>query len=690
MKIGPVFRKIFYSSAFLAAIPAVIIFLFIPSLGTRYKLQVEPVDKTKSNYVYYDINSDSISEVFHTGKGIPYFYIVIQDNDFHVYDQWNFRDSIDIDLSDFFFGNFDNDRYKEIYAFSYKNDSLFLNVNEFFDKTGLKLDRVYITRICTINGKVTSTVFPAGLYDTDGDGKGELFFSIQTGFGLEPRMFYSYNIVKNELKKSQLSGVIIQKPYMFDIDSDGKPEFFGLTGASGNYKTSVPYKDMSSWLMVFDDQLKFKFPPVEFPGFTNTLFVMPYTIGKFTGFILSHITGSADSTVSKPKIMIYSPDGKKIREKLYSDYGLTTYANCEVNKWNGRDRIFVFSSDILEVNDNLEVVNRIKGPFTSDYHHYISDLDFDGEKEFVLSSINEDKLIVYNSDLIKTVEISLSGSERYRFSHYSTKDNDHKIFIEDGIHGYFLNYTRNKYFYLGYGAYLGIYIICLLFILLIKKINTLQVVQKESLNRRLVTLQLQGIKSQLDPHFTFNTLNSIASLIYLEDRELAYDYMNKFTQLLRSLLNDAERIYRSLAEEIDFVTTYLDLEKLRFGEKFNYDISIDENVNRQTKVPKLVLQTFAENAIKHGIMSCTGVGILKIKAERKGDYLVLSVEDNGIGRAKAEGLSLSTGKGLKLASEFYDILNQLNKMPIHHSIIDLYNEEGEASGTKVEVWVPVE
>jgi LytS/YehU family sensor histidine kinase len=166
--------------------------------------------------------------------------------------------------------------------------------------------------------------------------------------------------------------------------------------------------------------------------------------------------------------------------------------------------------------------------------------------------------------------------------------------------------------------------------------------------------------------------------------------MNKFTQLLRSLLNDAEKIYRSLSEEIDFVTTYLDLEKLRFGEKFNYEISIDENVNRQVKVPKLVLQTFAENAIKHGIMSCTGVGILKIKAERKGDYLILSVEDNGIGRAKAEGLSLSTGKGLKLAGEFYEILNQLNKMPIRHSIIDLYNEAGESSGTKVEVWVPVE
>jgi LytS/YehU family sensor histidine kinase len=177
-------------------------------------------------------------------------------------------------------------------------------------------------------------------------------------------------------------------------------------------------------------------------------------------------------------------------------------------------------------------------------------------------------------------------------------------------------------------------------------------------------------------------------MIYQGDRELAYDYMNKFTHLLRSLINDAERIYRSLGEELEFVTTYLDLEKLRYGDKFNYKITVGENISRQEQVPKLVLQTFAENAIKHGIMSCKDGGILKIGAEKNHDYLILSIEDNGIGRVKAEGLSLSTGKGLRLTKEFYDILNQINKKPIKHSIIDLHNGNGSSIGTRVEVWVP--
>jgi len=264
----------------------------------------------------------------------------------------------------------------------------------------------------------------------------------------------------------------------------------------------------------------------------------------------------------------------------------------------------------------------------------------------------------------------------------------HKLFLRSGEGSYFLKLKRNNFYYLDYLAYPGIYLIFFLFIILIKKINTWQVIQKESLRRRLITLQLLGIKSQLDPHFTFNTLNSVASLIYLEDRQAAYDYMIKFTQMLRCMLNDAERVYRTLSEELEFVTTYLDLEKLRYGEKFNYDIEIGDTVYQRELVPKLVLHTFAENAIKHGIVPLTGVGILHIKVIRELEYLKVTIEDNGIGRVQAAGRSTSTGKGLKITGEFYDILNQINKKPVKHIITDLYNAEGQPAGTRVDVWVP--
>jgi two-component sensor histidine kinase len=693
MKVGPILKKIIYSSFFLAGFPAILIILFLPPLGTKSRLIVEPVDKISSTNVYEDLNSDTISEVIRSGKGLPYYHILVMDNDMRVYDQWNLPDSIDLNMSDFFFGNFDHDRYKEIYIFTYKEDSLFLNINEFFDPEGIKSDHIFITKIRVINKKVTSIIWPAGFYDTNGDGKDELFFSIQTGFGVEPRRIYSFDIVHRELKSSQQTGVISQFPKMVDVDGDGRPEIFGLMGASGNSKIWFPFSDWSTWLMVFNDSLRFKFPPIEFPGLTNLLEIFSYTNREFKGYIVSHTTGSADTSVIKPRIMFFSLEGKKIRERLFSDLALDRYTHLAVLKNNNRDRVYLLGKKLLELNDQLVVINRVNSPFNSPLsYYYMVDIDFDGEDELVLYSGSEGKLVIYNAALQKIAETKLKGTEHiFRFSHYSSREHENKIFLNaGGGYGYFLTLKSNSYYYLGYMAYPGIYFLFFFFIVLIKRINTLQVVQKESLNRRLVTLQLQGIKSQLDPHFTFNTLNSIASLIYLEDRQLAYDYMNKFTQLLRGLINDADRIYRSLGEELEFVTTYLELEKLRFGDKFNYEIIIGENVNQREQVPKLVLHTFAENAIKHGIMSRAEGGILKIKAEKDKDYLVLSVEDNGIGREKAEGQSTSTGKGLRLTGEFYDILNQINKRPIQHFIIDLHDEKGKPLGTRVEVWVPVD
>ena len=687
----PFFKKIFYSSFFLAGIPAILIIIFLHPLAAKSRLEVEPVNKGSSMNVYEDLNSDTISEAISMGKGIPYYYIIIKDNDMRVYDQWNLKDTIDPEMSDFFFGNFDHDLYKEIYVFTYKGDSLFLNINEFFDKGGTKSEHLYITKLKPINKKVTSNIWLAGFYDTNGDGKDELFFSIQTGFGLEPRRLYSYDIVHKELKSSQYAGVICQYPKMLDADGDGRPEIFGITGASGNFKTWVPFSDWSTWLMVFNDSLKYKFPPIEFPGLTNQLEINSYSNGVFKGYAVTHNTGSADTTVLKPRIMLYSSEGKMIRERKFSDLGFNIHTNMAVIKSKNTDRLYLIADGVIELNDKLEVVNKIKPPFNSYYNNYSCDINFDGEPELLLYSTDEEKLVIYNAALRKLGEARLKGNDvDFRFSHYSSKDHENKIFLRaGGDNGYFLSLKRNSYYYLGYLAYPGIYLLIFVFIVLIKKINTLQVVQKESLKRRLVTLQLQSIKSQLDPHFTFNTLNSIASLIYLEDRQLAYDYMIKFTQLLRGLINDAERLYRSLGEELEFVTTYLDLEKLRFGEKFNYQIIIGEGVTKQEQVPKLVLHTFAENAIKHGIMASNDGGVLLIKAEKKKDYLILSIEDNGIGRVKAEGQTKSSGKGLRLTGEFYDILNQINKKAIKHSIIDLHNEDGESIGTRVEVCVPL-
>jgi two-component sensor histidine kinase len=690
MNRGSLLKKVLYSPWFLAVIPAVIIMLFLPPVGLRNTLIVEEKGSHLNKDVYSDLNSDSITEIVRTGKGYPYHHILIFDNNLRIYDQWNLKDTLDPGLSDFFFGNCDNDRFSEIYIFSYKDDSVFLNVNEYFDPQGIKYDRAFISTVRIVNRTITSSVFPAGFYDVNGDGYKELYFSIATGFGLEPRLVYYFDILAKKLKTGEFTGVNCQMTKSADTDGDKKPEIFGLMSANGNYKVHTPYSDLSTWFMVFDEELNLEFPPAEFPGLTNKLDINSYSVNDFKGYVLNHITNTADTTVMEPRIMVFSVDGEKIRELIYKDLGLNMNVFLNILPGKNGDRIFLFEKDMIELDENLNIITRIESPLNPLYYLYTVDIDMNGEKEFFLYSEMEEKLVVVNASLQVLAETKLKTiGYNLRFSHMTSNTGDQKLFVASSDNSWFIEMKKNEFFYLGYLAYPGIYMILLLFIGGVNKINTHKVREKERLKQRLLTLQLQGIKSQLDPHFTFNALNSIASLIYLEDRQSAYDYMNKFTQLLRAMLNDAERVYRSLAEEIEFVTTYLELEKLRFGDKFNYIIDISDIVSQKEQVPKLVLQTYAENAIKHGLMPCVDGGILKITVIREDDYLKLSIEDNGVGREKSLGKSTSTGKGLKLTGEFYDILNQMNRNDIRHTLTDLYNINGTPAGTRVDVWVPV-
>jgi hypothetical protein len=684
-------RKVIFSSWFLALIPALIIFIFLRPVSSKYSLSVEPGGSYKYEFCYTDLDSDSISEFVSIGKGIPYWNVLVRSNDLTVHDQWNLTDSLDVNISGLFFGNFDHDRFREIYIFSHSGDSLFLNVNEFFEKGGKGPERLFITRISLIQGIVTTMLDPVGFFDVNGDGADELYFGLGTGFGLEPRCQCLFDLVNKRLVTSRYTGVIPIKAKMDDIDNDEKPEIFGQIGASANYKTIVPYTDSSAWLMVFNENLEFEFEPIEFPGFANYIYVKSFKDDSASYYLTNYLKGAVDTSVIESRIMLFSSDGKLIRYRSNRDFDNSLDLRLFVVKYKQRDRIYLYHDKFIELNNNLEELRTVPLPYIAETFPYTVDINADGVDEFLLFSRDESKLAVYSAGLEKYCETNFSSKDTdWRFSQYIPGNGDNKLFMVSGGNGYFFKLNKNKLYYLNLLMYPGIYSLFFMFIFIIKKVNTTQVEQKESMKRRLLSLQLQGIKSQFDPHFTFNALNSVASLVYMDDRQAAYDYLNKFTQLIRRLLKDAERIYRDLDEELEFVTTYLDLEKLRFGEKFKYDIKIGESVTGKEQVPKLVLQTFAENAIKHGIMPREEGGILKISVERESVYLILIVEDNGIGRAAAAGHSTSTGKGLKLTDEFYDILNKIRRKPIVMNITDLSDTSGNPAGTRVEVRIPAE
>jgi len=209
--------------------------------------------------------------------------------------------------------------------------------------------------------------------------------------------------------------------------------------------------------------------------------------------------------------------------------------------------------------------------------------------------------------------------------------------------------------------------------------------------RRFAELQFKTLRNQLAPHFIFNALNAIGSSIYQNDKEKSYDFLQRFATLIRSTLVHADKTYRTLNEEIDFVKNYLDLEKFRFENKFDYKIVTEPGISPDILVPKMIIQTFAENAVKHGLVQRSGKGLLTIQLNSENDYLKIKIEDNGIGRIESMKYNTgSTGKGMEIIREFIALFNRFNEKKIHFDVSDVSGEQGEISGTIVIIKLPVD
>lgn len=239
-------------------------------------------------------------------------------------------------------------------------------------------------------------------------------------------------------------------------------------------------------------------------------------------------------------------------------------------------------------------------------------------------------------------------------------------------------FYRTSWFILGIIVFL-----LLIMLLIIRKIisNQKKKVEKE---REQMALQLKTIKNQMDPHFAFNAINMIGSMIYQEEPDAAYDYFSTFASLIRTTLNDSERIARSLGEELEFVNNYIKVQQKRFKNQFEFKLDMDERINLKTEIPKMILQVHIENAIKHGLMHKKGKGLLSISINLDGERLVISIADNGIGRKKSKELhTQGTQKGMEIIQQIFDLYNRLYKDEIKQQIVDLVDPDGNALGTKV-------
>ena len=251
-------------------------------------------------------------------------------------------------------------------------------------------------------------------------------------------------------------------------------------------------------------------------------------------------------------------------------------------------------------------------------------------------------------------------------------------------------------FLFGFGfVFLGlIYAFYKLQILKLEKRNQL-LLEKVNLEKNLNQSKLKAIKSQMNPHFFYNALNTIQSFILSNDKKQAVSYLSKFSNLTRTILEMTEKETISIAEEVKTLGLYLDIEKARFEEDFNYHILVDNEIDAENiKIPTMLLQPYVENAVKHGLLHKLGKKAVTIHFQKETEHIKISIDDNGIGRQKSTELNAIKNKNhnsfaTEAMQNRVNLLNQYNQKNISIQYIDKTNLNNQPTGTSVVFEIPI-
>jgi len=219
-----------------------------------------------------------------------------------------------------------------------------------------------------------------------------------------------------------------------------------------------------------------------------------------------------------------------------------------------------------------------------------------------------------------------------------------------------------------------------------KQLENIKRIERE---KEMNELRVQSVRLKSIPHFNSNVLASIEYYMMAKSKEESNQLLTRYSRFTNITLHEIDKANRSLKDEIDYVRLYLELEKLRFGDKLSYSIDVDENTDTEIRIPNMVLHTYAENAVKHGIRGKNTPGHVSIKAASEKNGVLLSVEDDGIGREESCRRDPDReGHGLRILTRQIELYNQQNAEKIVQSVIDLKDDEENAAGTRFEMFVP--
>ncbi|MFZ1702940.1 MAG: histidine kinase [Saprospiraceae bacterium] len=263
----------------------------------------------------------------------------------------------------------------------------------------------------------------------------------------------------------------------------------------------------------------------------------------------------------------------------------------------------------------------------------------------------------------------------------------------------FIHFAISKPFYLQWSFILfsSLFLIGIVFEfyrLKIKKLKDEEKIKRDFV-KQLSEIEMKALRAQMNPHFIFNSLNSIQKFIFEKDEYAASQYLTKFSRLIRHILDQSNQDYISIHNELELIKIYVEMESLRFDNQFVFEVIINPNVQMSWMLPSMVIQPHIENAIWHGLLHSTEAGILKLSFEKHQDNQVkIMVEDNGIGREKAQRLKSKQllkkkSYGSQISESRIHNLNQLYPGVSSFETKDLYGASGHACGTRITMIIPI-
>lgn len=245
-------------------------------------------------------------------------------------------------------------------------------------------------------------------------------------------------------------------------------------------------------------------------------------------------------------------------------------------------------------------------------------------------------------------------------------------------------------------GYTGLFILSLAIGILLfsrSKINSKRRISE--MNRKIAEITQANLRQQMNPHFIFNTLNSIQYYMYQHDKLATNNYLTKFSSLMRKVLENSQHTSIPLRDELEALKLYLELEMIRFKDKFDFEIKVDEEIDPLLyKVPTMLIQPYVENSISHGLMPSEGKGLVKIGLKLENQYISCTIEDNGIGREAAQELkrnkeSNHNSLGTQIVTSRLDLVNALYGTSLKTIYTDLKDINGNPEGTRVEIQIPI-